>query len=195
MIHPLTIGLALFIIMNPIGNVPVFLAMVDRYKPKKQRALLARELLFALSIIYIFALFGGSLLSALHLDTNALGVSGGILLFLIALGLIFPRFHTDDGKKEEPFLVPIAIPLTAGPGTLVVVMLYSHQINTLAFLGIVTAVWALVAGILIGSTYVASYINKRVLVGIKRLGGFLLSLIAVDMVVRYLIRLIAVHGG
>lgn len=193
--HPLTIGLALFIIMNPIGNVPVFLAMVERYKPKKQRAVLVRELLFALLIIYIFALFGGPLLSALHLDTNALGVSGGILLFLISLGLIFPRFHTDDGKKEEPFLVPIAIPLTAGPGTLVVTMLYSHQINIWAFLMIVTSVWAICSSILIGSTYIASHINKRILIGIKRLGGFLLSLIAVDMVVRYLIRLIAVHGG
>ena len=189
-----SIALTLFVIMNPIGNIPIFLGLVGHYKLKKQRWVLTRELIFALIILWVFALFGAPLLNALHLDDNALGVGGGILLFLISLGLIFPKYSTTDDEKQEPFLVPIALPLTAGPGTLAAVMLYSHAINLFEFLLILTLTWAVAAAILIGSTWLTRIINEKVLLGIKRLGGFLLSLIAVDMVVRYLIKLIELHS-
>lgn len=192
--HPFSIALTLFVIMNPIGNIPIFLGLVGHYKLKRQRWVLTRELLFALAILYVFALFGAPLLDALHLDDNALGVGGGILLFLISLGLIFPKYSTTDDGKQEPFLVPIALPLTAGPGTLATVMLYSHAINLFEFLLVLTLTWAVAAAILIGSTWLTKIINEKVLLGIKRLGGFLLSLIAVDMVVRYLIKLIELHS-
>lgn len=189
-----SIALTLFVIMNPIGNIPIFLGLIGHYELKKQRWVLTRELLFALAILYIFALFGSHLLDALHIDDNALGVGGGILLFLIALGLIFPKYSTTDDDKHEPFLVPIALPLTAGPGTIAAVMLYSHTINLFEFLLILTLTWAVAAAVLIGSTWLTKVINEKVLLGIKRLGGFLLSLIAVDMVVRYLIKLIELHS-
>lgn len=188
-----SIALTLFIVMNPIGNIPIFLGLVHKYPLKKQRWILARELVFALIILLIFATFGKPLLSALHLDDNALGVGGGILLFLIALGLIFPKYSTIDEEKEEPFLVPIALPLIAGPGTIAAVMLYSHSINSFEFLGLLIATWAIATAILIGSTWITKIANEKVLLGIKRLGGFLLSLIAVDMVVRYLMKLIELY--
>jgi len=189
-----SIALTLFIILNPIGNIPIFLGLVGHYELQKQRWVLMRELFFALIILYIFALFGKPLLNALHLDDNALGVGGGILLFLISLGLIFPKYSTTDGEDHEPFIVPIALPLTAGPGSIAAVMLYSHEVNLFEFLLILTLTWAAASIILVGSTWLTKIINEKVLLGIKRLGGFLLSLIAVDMIVRYLMKLIKLHS-
>lgn len=176
--------------MNPIGNIPVFLGILSNFPLKRQRIILLRELFFALIILVTFSFGGKAILSFLDLDDNVLGVGGGILLFLIALGIIFPRYNGMEDEKTEPILVPIAIPLTAGPGSLATVMLWGHQMSMLTTTSVIVGVWICVTVILVGSTWLKRVVSEGIFIGIKKLGGFLLCLIATHMIVHYTIRLI-----
>src|SRR3990167_3694194 len=110
---------SLFLISNALGNLPFYLSLLKDYPPKKQKIILAREMFFALIILLAFGFFGNSILHFLGISEGTIGIAGGILLFIIALTLIFP----DSTKAhpmvttQEPFIVPIAIPGMAGPGS------------------------------------------------------------------------------
>jgi multiple antibiotic resistance protein len=189
-LDPFSAAVALFIVMNPIGNIPVFLGILSNFPIKRQRIILLRELIFALIILVTFSFGGKAILNFLDLDDNVLGVGGGILLFLIALGIIFPRYNGMEDEKTEPILVPIAIPLTAGPGSLATVMLWGHQMSSLMTISVIGVVWLCVTGILVGSTWLKHIVSDGIFMGVKKLGGFLLCLIATHMIVHYIILLI-----
>lgn len=187
---PFSAAAALFIMLNPIGNVPVFLGILHDYTPKKQRLILLRELSFALIILIAFAFGGKAILGFLELDNSVLGVGGGVLLFLIALGIIFPRYSGMEKENADPLLVPIAIPLTAGPGSLATVMLWGHQMSPLTIVTVIFCVWLLMLIILMAATWLKKIVSESIFTGIKKLGGFLLCLIATHMIVQYMIQLI-----
>jgi len=187
---PISAAAALFIMLNPIGNVPVFLGILHNYKPKEQRLILIRELSFALVILIAFAFGGKAILGFLELDNSVLGVGGGVLLFLIALGIIFPRYSGMEEDNPNPLLVPIAIPLTAGPGSLATVMLWGHQMNPFTIIAVIVSVWLTMLAILLASTCLKKVVSEGVFTGIKKLGGFLLCLIATHMIIEYTIKLI-----
>ena len=187
---PFSAAVALFIVMNPIGNIPVFLGILSNFPVKRQRIILLRELFFALIILVVFSFGGKAILGFLDLDDNVLGVGGGVLLFLIALGIIFPRYNGMENEKTEPMLVPIAIPLTAGPGSLATVMLWGHHMSAFMTISVIGVVWICVTIILVGSTWLKHVVSEGVFIGIKKLGGFLLCLIATHMIVHYILKLI-----
>src|SRR5690606_34723254 len=110
----------LFFVMDPLGNVPLFLAALRHVDPARYRIVILRELVFALVIMVVFLFLGRHLLSLLNVSEAALTAGGGFILLLIAIRMIFPTSeHTlREAVQEEPFIVPLAIPYSAGPSVL-----------------------------------------------------------------------------
>lgn len=175
---------SLFILLNPIGNVPLYLTNLKGIDPKRQRIIILREKLIALATICLFTLAGQAFLNFLNIDQHTLQIAGGIILFLLALKMIFPVAGDPaiSNQQNEPFIVPLAIPLVAGPGTLTAVILYSAQVTTLAplFLAILLA-WTASLAILLSSFFLTKILGNRGITACERLMGLILTLIAVQM--------------
>ena len=108
--------LLLVIIMDPIGNVPVFLSILKNIPLERRRIIIIRELLIAFIILLFFMFVGRYLLQMLEIEQSSLGVTGGIILFIIAIRMIFPGTKPLFGHNEttEPLVVPLAVPMLAG---------------------------------------------------------------------------------
>lgn len=181
----LSVIVTLFLIMDPLGNIPVFLSVLKEVPLERRRLVLIREILFAYIVLLIFLFFGKYLLQILHLQQEAISISGGIVLFLIALRMIFPPEGGMLGEtpEGEPFLVPLAIPLIAGPSTLAALLLLqqSGPGSELRLLIGVTIAWALSGIILLASPSFFRILRQRGLIAMERLMGMLLVMIAVQM--------------
>lgn len=186
--HPivkiLSLSFSLFLLMDSLGNVPLFLAILKNYNAKKQRKIILRELIIALGIIILFAILGDIFLSFLNVEQYAILIAGGIILFLIALKMIFPQPDMPAHKNEiekEPFIVPLAMPFVAGPAVLAAVMLYSKQENTFITISAVAIAWIFTTIVLITSSQLQKVLGQRGLTACERLMGLILTLIAVQM--------------
>lgn len=180
----LSTALLLFLILDPLGNVPVFLGLLKPLAPTRRRVVLVRELLIALGVLVAFLWGGRYVLEAMHLRQESVSIAGGIVLFLIGLKMIFPGPEGVAGDIEgEPFIVPLAIPMVAGPSGMASVMLLGSQEPdrmgdwTLALL----MAWVGTAAILFSATYLYKVLGQRVLVAVERLMGMLLVAISVQM--------------
>ena len=177
--------ITLFLIMDPLGNVPLFLSVLKNVRPERRRRVLLREILFAYVVLLAFLFFGSYVLQFLELDQETISIAGGIVLFLIAIRMIFPseRFGESDELEGEPFLVPLAVPLIAGPSTLAVLLLLQRsapgQVGSLLLA--LTIAWALTAVILLSSTFLYRLLRQRGLIAVERLMGMLLVMLAVKM--------------
>jgi MarC family membrane protein len=177
--------LLLFLILDPLGNIPVFLSLLKPLPGARRRIVLGRELLIALAVLFGFLWGGKYVLEAMHLRQESVSIAGGIVLFLIGLKMIFPSPEGmfGDSGEGEPFIVPMAIPLVAGPSGMASVMLLGSQEPgrmgdwSLALL----LAWAGTAAILFSATYLYKLLGQRVLVAIERLMGMLLVAISVQM--------------
>lgn len=177
----------LTLVMDPLGNILMFVSALKGVPAARKRAVLARELLIALGIMLFFLLFGKYIVSLLAIDQAALSVAGGMVLFLIALQMMFPaqQSHFADGPEGEPFIVPLAIPLVAGPSALTTVLLFSlQQPGKLGFgAGVVVTAWLINAAILGGlSGFLARLLGKRGLLAMEKLMGMIMTVISVQMV-------------
>src|SRR5476649_2941323 len=129
-ISTLSAGILLFLIMDPLGNVPLFLSLLKSVAPERRRRVMVRELIIALVVLFAF-LFGGSyVLKALQLRPESISIAGGIVLFLIGVKMIFPP--REGGifggvAGAEPFIVPLAIPGVAGPSAMAALMLMTNS--------------------------------------------------------------------
>ena len=182
--HILSAVLTLFLIMDPLGNIPVFLAVLRDVPAARRRRVLIREVLLAYVVLLAFLFLGQYLLNVLHLRPETISISGGIVLFLIALRMIFPQEGGVLGEAldGEPFLVPLAIPLVAGPSTLAALLLLQRTTDSLGALWIaMTAAWALTAIILLSSTLFYRVFKQKGLVALERLMGMLLVMLSVQM--------------
>ena len=179
--------LTLFLIMDPLGNVPIFLAELRHVSPARRWRVILRELLVALGLMLIFLGFGRPILSYLGLERAALQISGGVILFLLALKMIFPQEGAEHAAQEraEPFIVPLAIPLVAGPSTLATLMLMTQQhpqrLMTLAAATLLA--WALNAAILLASPLLYQLLGTRGLKAVERLMGMILIMLATQMLI------------
>ena len=177
----------LFVVMDPLGNIPIFLSVLDKVKPERRYRILIRELLLALLILFAFLLGGQYVLAVLHLSQYAISVAGGIILFLIALKMIFPgarSMHVSDSEEhDEPFLVPLAVPMVAGPSAMAVLLLLTTgQPNQLGQWSLaVFLAWLATAVILLMAPLIQRVLGKRGLIATERLMGMLLVAIAVQM--------------
>ena len=119
--------ISLFFVLNSIGNIPLFLAILAPFELKRQRFIILREFFFAFIILLIFNFFGQEALKAIGISPPVIGIAGGAVLFLIAITMIFPHHDKRKATRQEPMIVPLATPITAGPGTITAVMIFSHQ--------------------------------------------------------------------
>lgn len=176
----------LFLIMDPLGNVPIFLSVLERVKPERRTRVVIRELLFALVILLIFLFIGEQLLSLLHLSEHAIRISGAIILFLIALKMVFPVTRSsqmDDELDGEPLLVPLAIPMVAGPSTMATILLLSSSYpdRMPEWVMALVAAWLATSIILLLSGQLKRFLGRRGLIAMERLMGMLLIGISVQM--------------
>jgi multiple antibiotic resistance protein len=179
----LSAALLLFLILDPLGNIPVFLGLLKPLAPARRRVVIVRELLIALGVLATFLWFGKYLLEAMHLRQESVSIAGGIILFLIGLKMIFPSHEGGEAIEGEPFIVPLAIPMIAGPSGMASVMLLGTQEPTrMADWSVALLIaWAATAVILFSATYLYKVLGTRVLVAVERLMGMLLVAISVQM--------------
>ena len=178
-------ALLLFLILDPLGNIPVFLGLLEPLAPGRRRIVLLRELLIALFVLFAFLWGGRTVLDAMHLRQESVSIAGGIVLFLIGLKMIFPSpegmfGETPDG---EPFIVPLAIPLVAGPSGMASVMLLgSQEPDRMADWSLALFLaWLATAVILFSATRLYKVLGQAFLVAVERLMGMLLVAISVQM--------------
>lgn len=176
--------LSLFLVLNSLGNVPLFVGLLSKFDIKKQRRIITRELLIALVVLLLFNFFGDGILELLGISQPIIGIAGGTLLFIIALGMIFPRQQDKKGEiltRQEPYIVPLAMPITAGPGAIATVMLYTELHNVWLMTGVILMAWIPTYLILLASSNIKYFLGQKGLLACQKLGGMLICLIAVQM--------------
>ena len=182
-----SVVLTLFLIMDPVGNVPVFLSVLKYVAPERRRVVLVREIVIAYLVLLVFLVGGDALLRLLNLEQETISISGGIVLFLIALRMIFPPEGgiLGDTPEGEPFIVPLAIPLVAGPSTLAALLLLqrTEPSRTMELFIAVTIAWLASAAILLAAPFFFRLLRARGLVAMERLMGMILVMISVQMLI------------
>lgn len=175
----------LVLILDPFGNAPVFNSILSA-QPKKRRAwIIFRELVFALIFLIGFLIAGEKILSYLGLTQYALSISGGVLLFIISLKMIFPAAKPDTTPEtiEEPFIVPLAMPLVAGPSVIAVLLLMSSgsagEISEPAVALLLA--WGLTSIILVSSPFILGALGPKMSNALERLMGMILVILSVQM--------------
>jgi MarC family membrane protein len=180
--------LTLFLVMDPLGNVPVFLSYLKNVEGPRRVRVVVRESLIALLILFGFLFFGSPLMGLLHIGRESLHIAGGVVLFMISVGMIFPvPWHfgvsLDLDEQGEPLIVPLATPLIAGPSTMATVMIFgSRQPERLwLWAAALVAAWVLSTAILMLSAALSRLLGPRGLQACERLMGMILTVVAVQM--------------
>lgn len=175
----------LFLVMDPLGNVPFFLSSLSHIDPKRQNRIVIRELLIAYLVLVVFLFVGLHLLTLLHISNRALTISGGVILFLIALRMVFPSQdrRLQEDIEGEPFIVPLAIPYVAGPSALATeVLLMSQEPERWPeWLAALTIAWLASAIILLLGSQLRTLLGNKGLIAVERLMGMVLVAVAVQM--------------
>lgn len=175
----------LFLVIDPFGNVPFFVSALNQVDPARRRYVIVRELLIAYAVMVVFLFFGKPLLQVLGISDPALTIAGGVILFLIALRMVFPirGRNSQEDIEGEPFIVPLAIPYVAGPSVLAVELLLMSDEPTRwpVWLLAITAAWAATSVIVFFGSQVAERLGPRGLIAIERLMGMILVAISIQM--------------
>lgn len=179
----LSAAVVFFLIMDPLGNIPVFMSVLKSIDPKRHLRITVRELFIAYLVLLAYLFGGRYILDFLQLSQEAISISGGVILFIIAIRMIFPSPQGlfGDGPEGEPFIVPLAIPLVAGPSIMAVLMLMSTTTPTIDLLISVTVAWIATAAILMAATPMHKILGQRGLIAMERLMGMILVMMAVQM--------------
>jgi multiple antibiotic resistance protein len=180
--------------MDPFGNFPVILSLIKNYNEKEQFKIIIRELLFALIVIFIFIFFGKTIMNFLGLKEESVSIAGGIILFLIAIKMIFPSSEPMFGKENELYLVPIAIPMIAGPSLLATLILFSSQYNLSIVLSAASASWLISALIILISLKFSKLIPNKVFNAIEKLMGMLLISLSVQILLDGIAKYLSLQG-
>jgi len=176
----------LFLVLDPLGNLPLFVSLLKGYDGPNYRRIVLRESCIALAALMLFLVCGNRLLKLLQISESSLGIAGGVILFLIALKMVFgsPQFG-GDSQEREPFIVPLAIPLFVGPGAIAVTILVrGDSVGTFltGFAALIPA-WAASALILLCGRKIGAILGSRGLDALQSLMGFLLAAISVGMLI------------
>lgn len=181
----LSAALLLFLVIDPLGNIPMFMTTLKKVENSRQRKVVVRELMIALFVLVGFLFLGQYLLQLLHLSETALTTAGGIILLIIAIKMIFPSHNSglQQDVEGEPFIVPLAIPYVAGPSAMAtaLLMMSREPERWLDWLLAVFIAWFASAVIIYFSSYFARFLGEKGLIAIERLMGMLLITVAVQM--------------
>lgn len=176
----------LILVTDPFGNVPLFVSAMANVEKARRWKVVVRECVIAYGILLLFMFFGRHLLSAMQLSEISLRIGGSVILFLIAMRMVFPQpggLFGDTEGDGEPFIVPLAIPAIAGPSALATVLLFSAKSNTEVMLNVaaLTAVAAVWLVVFLGAERLQKALGPRVMTAFERLMGLILTAMAVEM--------------
>ena len=180
----LSASVMLFLIMDPFGNMPVFNSVLKEVPEGRRTRIIARESTIALGILIVFLWAGQPIMNFLNLRQPTLSISGGIILFIIALRMLFPRQEVEiEYTREEPLIVPLAMPLIAGPSCVAVLLLLasSEPQRMLDWTLALLASWSATAAILILSPLLLKLLTRRGIKALERLMGMILIMVSVQM--------------
>jgi multiple antibiotic resistance protein len=182
--------------MDPIGNISSYLSMVKELDPKRQNKIILREMLIALGVMIFFNYLGEFIFSFLDLSETTVRLSSGVILFLIAIKILFsagdsPRANLPEG---EPFIFPLAIPLLAGPALMATIMLYAHlePLQSIMIIAILTA-WLISVIIFYFAAPIKRILGANGLSACERLIGMVLVLVAVQRFLEGILLFWATH--
>jgi len=177
----------LLLVTDPFGNVPLFVTALKDVAPARRPRIVVRECAIAFLLLLLFMFFGRHLLSAMHLSEISLRIGGSVILFLIALRMVFPQpggpFGTSEDGDGEPFIVPLAIPAIAGPSALATVLLFSSEktADVMLNVGALVAVLAVWLAVFLSAERLQDKLGPQVMTAFERLMGLILSAMAVEM--------------
>lgn len=178
-------AITLFLVMDPVGNIPIFLSLLKPVDPKRRTKIILRESLIAFTVLTLFLFCGKAILHSLNITKEALGIAGSIILFLIAIKMLFPINQNKFTEQAlgEPFIVPMAIPLLAGPSSIATVILFASQApNRMGQWFIALAVASLLATLLLlVAVPLRRLLGVKIIGALERLMGMILTTIAVQM--------------
>lgn len=178
----------LLLVVDPVGNIPIFLSLLRGVESARRTRVIIRECIIAFFVLLFFVVFGRWILTLLGLSEPSLTIAGGVILFLIAVRMIFrgPEGVFGDQIDGEPFIVPLAIPAIAGPAAIATVtLLVSRAPERLPeWIGAVTVAMMVTLGCLVFAERVAKLVGERGLLAFERLMGLILTAISVEMLLR-----------
>ena len=178
----------LLLVVDPVGNIPLFASLLSKIEPQRRIRVIVRECAIAFAVLLAFVFLGAPTLALLGLSESSLSIAGGVILFLIALRMIFrrPEGVFGDGVEGEPFIVPLATPFIAGPTAIAtVVLLVSRAPHRLfEWTAAVTVAMLVTVGLLLAADRIARIVGERGLLAFERLVGLVLTAIAVEMLLR-----------
>jgi MarC family membrane protein len=180
--------LILLLVMDPIGNIPLFVSVLRPVKAARRTRVILRECAIAFAVLLVFVFFGAAILGVLGLSDPSLTIAGGVILFLIALRMIFrrPEGIFGDTVSGEPFIVPLAIPAIAGPAAIATVMLLASRApqRLLEWCIAVGIAMLVTVALLVSADRLAKWAGEQGLLAFERLMGLILTAIAVEMLLR-----------
>lgn len=175
----------LFFVIDPFGNVPVMLSVLKTVPQQRVRMVIVREMAFGLGVLLGFLFLGNQFLKIFHLQTEAVTIAGGVIFLIIGIKMIFPPVSGSNiyGGNGEPFVVPIAIPMIAGPSALATLLVLtkssgSHIVEI--FMALMLA-WAASAGVLLFAPMLFKVLKEKGLEALEKLMGMLLLMLSVQM--------------
>lgn len=178
----------LLLVLDPLGNVSTFMALLRSVDPARRRKIILRECAIATVLLFVFLAVGEQFLKVLGLSQSSLGIAGGIILFLIALRMVFESSEKVFGglPQGEPFIVPLAIPMLVGPSALATVILLGteHHVGVGSVMLAIVLAMAVTTVILLLGARITRVLGERGLQAMERLMGLLLTAIAVEMFLR-----------
>lgn len=182
----LAITILIFLIMDPVGNVASFLQVLEHKTRREQRRIILREMLLALVLMLFFSYLGENFLWVLGMSPTTIRLVSGMILFGISLGILFPNANSLRMRlkpEENPMLVPLAVPLIAGPAILATVLLYAQMDPTSYILPLgIGLAWIPATLILLFSAEVFGVIGRNGLRAMERLIGMILIMLATQRV-------------
>lgn len=189
----LSATILLILITDPVGNIPIFVKTLRHVAPHRRSLVIVREVVIAFLLLLLFMFVGKSFLTTMNLSDVSLQIAGGVILFLIALRMIFPptEFKPEgapvaDEILAEPLIVPLAIPALAGPSALATVMLLVSQApeRKLEWVAALTVTMLVCAVVLVLAERIQRLLGERVVIAVERLMGLILVAVSVEMLLR-----------
>lgn len=184
-----------FMVMDPVGNIPCFMSALKNVPAERRRFIIIRENIIALAAIVVFLFAGTYILRVLQISEPALTMAGGIVLFLIALRMIFPLPHSDEEFEQEPFIFPLAIPYLAGPSLMAMEMLIMSRAPNRwqEWLAAVVIAWIASGIILLFSPSIISIAGEKVVKASERLMGLVLTAVSIEMIMKGIIKFMSAY--
>ncbi|NBT69483.1 MAG: MarC family protein [Betaproteobacteria bacterium] len=183
----LSATILLLLITDPVGNIPVFANALKHVPPERRPKVILREILIAFGLLLTFMFVGEGFLRVMNLSELSLQIGGGVILFLIALRMVFPSQGVEiDDVVTEPLIVPLAIPAIAGPSALATVLLLVSQQpdKRMEWIGALCVTMIISAIVLVSAERILRVIGNRLVVAVERLMGLVLVSVAIEMMLR-----------